>query len=150
MNEYSVFDIANWFLNKSSMSPKKLQKLTYYAQAWSYALYNQTLINDTVFEAWSHGPVSPELYHKYKKYGWRDIDKNSEIVQVDDKAKVLLESVWLTYGDKSANELEALTHQELPWQEARRRAGANCSDRCNEHINVEDMKKYYLSIYSGD
>ena len=32
--KYSVFEIANWFLLKESMSHKKLQKLCYYAQAW--------------------------------------------------------------------------------------------------------------------
>ncbi len=30
---YAVEDIADWFLNKESMSDKKLQKLTYYAVA---------------------------------------------------------------------------------------------------------------------
>nr|DAX92906.1 MAG TPA: hypothetical protein [Caudoviricetes sp.] len=30
----SVFDIANWFLTKEAMTPKKLQKLVYYYFAW--------------------------------------------------------------------------------------------------------------------
>ena len=37
---YSIYEIADWFLNKGPMTQKKLQKLCYYAQAWNYALNN--------------------------------------------------------------------------------------------------------------
>lgn len=30
----TVFDVAEWFLSKESMTNKKLQKLCCYAQAW--------------------------------------------------------------------------------------------------------------------
>ena len=36
--KYNIFDIANWFLSKESMPQKKLQKLCYYAKAWSLVL----------------------------------------------------------------------------------------------------------------
>ena len=62
MRQYSIFDVSEWFLSKESMTPKKLQKLSYYFEAWCHALFNRSLINDTRFEAWIHGPVSPELY----------------------------------------------------------------------------------------
>ncbi|MPM89965.1 hypothetical protein SDC9_137080 [bioreactor metagenome] len=149
MNSYSVLEVANWFLSKESMTPKKLQKLVYYFVAWSYALFNENLVNDTEFEAWVHGPVSPELYKEYKGYGWRDIDQckdNSSIF--DGKTQDLLESIWITYGDKSANELEALTHQEDPWRRAR--AGLDTYDSSNEKISPEVMREYYGSIYIGD
>jgi len=54
----TVYDLANWFLNKSRMSHKKLQKLCYYAVAWHYTLYDSKLVLDDEFEAWVHGPVS--------------------------------------------------------------------------------------------
>lgn len=147
--KYSIFEIANWFLTKDSMTPKKLQKLSYYAEAWSNALFNDSLINDTKFEAWAHGPVSPELYSKYKGYGWSEIPKSNDGSTNLDLEKIdLLESVWITYGDKSANELEALTHQELPWREARN--GIAEGERCNSVISTEVMHSYYKSIYNGD
>ena len=62
---YSVFDIANWFLSRQEMTHKKLQKLCYYAQAWSYALYNRPIIN-AEFQDWVHGPVCPQLYHLWR------------------------------------------------------------------------------------
>lgn len=148
---YSVHDIANWFLLKDSMTPKKLQKLCFYAQAWSNALFDKKLISDTQFEAWAHGPVSPELYRKYKSYRWNYIEKQEELdFKIDEMSNDLLESVWITYGDKSANELEALTHVEAPWISARARAGASEGSSCSEAIADEDMKNYYRSIYAGD
>lgn len=149
-NTYSILDVANWFLSKESMTPKKLQKLTYYAQAWSNALSNRDLINDTVFEAWAHGPVSPVLFNKYRDYKWNYIPKVDTPPVFDVDSLDLLESVWITYGDRSANELEALTHTENPWRLARQRAGASEGDRCQENITALDMKNYYSSIYIGD
>ena len=148
MGVYSIFDISDWFLSKESMTPKKLQKLSYYFEAWGNALYNMSLINDTKFEAWIHGPVSPKLYYKYQEYGWQSIpQKEDNSSKFEPKELELLESVWLTYGDKSANELEALTHNEDPWKNARKGLGEY--DSSNREISTEDMREYYLSIYSG-
>lgn len=148
---YSIFEIANWFLAKESMTPKKLQKLTYYAEAWSHALLNRSIVDDTHFEAWAHGPVSSELYNEYRDYGWNDIPKIDNSPSINDEKVIdLLESVWETYGDMSANALEAQTHSEDPWRKARMIGGAEEGDRCNQIISSNDMREYYLSIYAGD
>ena len=147
MTERTIFDVANWFLHKESMTPKKLQKLVYYACAWAQALLNRDLTDDCDFEAWVHGPVNRKLYAKYKDYGWTNIPYNIE----DTSSKFtseeldLLESVWLTYGDKTANELEAITHDEWPWIEAR--GGCLSSETCTRVISKETMQKFYRSIY---
>ena len=60
-----ITQLADWFLSKESMTPKKLQKLCYYAVAWGYALLNRRIFNDDEFHAQIHGPVSPTLYHTY-------------------------------------------------------------------------------------
>lgn len=149
MEKYSVYDVANWFLSKESMSPKKLQKLVYYFEAWGNALLDESLIDNTQFQAWVHGPVSPELYHRYKEYGWRDIPKteNNDAI-FDSKVLDLLESVWLTYGEETANGLESMTHDELPWQKARQ--GLNPLENSDRIIDNKDMAEYYRSIYIGD
>ena len=72
VGKYSVFDIANWFLSKGEMTHKKLQKLCYYAQAWCYALKDYRLEN-TDFQAWVHGPVSPALWERFKSFGYDPI-----------------------------------------------------------------------------
>ncbi|MEW4353816.1 type II toxin-antitoxin system antitoxin SocA domain-containing protein [Streptococcus pneumoniae] len=150
MKVYTIEQVSDWFLFQSSMTPKKLQKLSYYFEAWGNALFNISLIYDTKFEAWVHGPVSPELYQKYRDYGWNEIeklDKNTDS-EFEEKSLFLLQSVWETYGDKSANELEALTHGEMPWIKARGSLADN--DSCNTVISEKDMREFYLSIYSGD
>lgn len=96
----SVYDLANWFLNKESMSDKKLQKLSYYAVAWGWALLNHSIVNDDQFEAWVHGPVSSKLYDRYKQFGWNPIDSTRKPSEISGKLNDLLESVWVTYGDK--------------------------------------------------
>lgn len=98
---------------------KKLQKLCYYAQAWCYALNDYRLI-DTVFEAWVHGSVSPALYDKFKSFGYNSIRLAGKYtVNIAEADIELLESVWETYGDHTGNALEALSHSEPPWIEAR-------------------------------
>lgn len=129
---YTVFDIANYFLSKESMSHKKLQKLVYYAYSWILALLNESgndlqfhLFNNRI-EAWVHGPVIPDLYQEYKKYGWQDIPKkevyNGPAFSTD--VEDVLTQVWDVYGNLKANELEMLSHRETPWINARKGVAA--------------------------
>ena len=145
---YTVFDIANWFLSKQEMSHKKLQKMCYYAQAWSYALHNKPIMEED-FQAWVHGPVSPRLYQKYKGNGFHDLKYNSSegIPEFSSEETELLESVFLTYGDYTGNALEALTHKETPWVEARE--GVAPDENCRNIISTDTMRRFYQSIYSG-
>ena len=119
MEQYDIGVVANWFLNKASMSHKKLQKLCYYTEAWHQALYNSTLIKNCHFEAWVHGPVCPELYETYKSYGWIDIPRLINKPEIDHETEEFLEIVYATYGEFSGHQLENITHDEAPWKEAR-------------------------------
>lgn len=151
----SVFDVAKWFLDKEDISPKRLQKLVYYVQAWSYALFDKPFMFEgdepAPFEAWRHGPVNPTLYRKYSDYGWQKIHlENESVKEFTDMDLDLLESVWETYGDYSPNEIENLTHQELPWINARKKARVIDGESSNELLDPHDMKTYYKEIYIGD
>ncbi len=143
-----IDEVAKWFLAKESMTHKKLQKLCYYTVAWGYALYGEKLFEDDEFQAWVHGPVSPKLYKEYKVNGWQEIAKVKTAPRFDDRIMRLLESVWATYGDKDGDELEALSHSERPWREAR--AGLGEEDRGENIIKPEVMQGYYISIYAGE
>jgi uncharacterized phage-associated protein len=59
----------------------------------------------------------------------------------------LLESVWQTYGDYTGNALEALSHKEKPWIEARN--GYAPDERCNICISLKSMKDFFKTIYIG-
>ncbi len=54
-------DFSKLILSYGSFSHKKLQKLSYYVYSWYLTLYGEK-IADVNFEAWVHGPVSPEIY----------------------------------------------------------------------------------------
>ena len=143
--KYSIFDIADWFLLKSNMTHKKLQKLCYYAQAWCYALRGYPLAN-TDFEARSHGPVSPALYERFKGFGYGTIRmKTARTPAIEKEDELLLQDVWDTYGEMTGNALEALSHRELPWIEARKGYGE--AERSSVVISAQSMKDYYKSIY---
>ena len=147
----SINEVAQYCIeNGEDITPKKLQKLSYYAEAWCNALLNEKLIEDTHFEAWVHGPDSPDLYQQYKKYGWNEIDKPEINVEYSfsDNEKEILDSVLETYGHLSGNELEALTHEERPWLNQRKGLGE--TETSNNIIKFEDMQNYYSSIYLGD
>lgn len=144
---YTIEQIAEWFLGKSNMTHKKVQKLCYYAVAWGYALYDKPIVSNPSFEAWVHGPVSPDLYHKYAGNGWNDLEQEEKIDINDAGLEELLESVWVTYGGETGNSLEALAHTEAPWIFAR--GGCDAEQRCSNPIDPDQMKEYYRSIYSG-
>ena len=143
MSTYSIYEVANFFRNKASMPPEKLQILCYYAEAWSHALLNKGMVNDTTFEAWEQGPVSPELDRDFR---WAFIPKRDSEGMVDEEDKALLESVWVTYGDLSANELAVITRQEDPWKIAR----MGLDKHSNNVIHSKDMADFYGNIYIGD
>nr|DAJ07132.1 MAG TPA: hypothetical protein [Caudoviricetes sp.] len=149
--EYTAADVAKWFLSKKPMSPKKLQKMLYYAYAWTLTLTNDD-INDLSnrlfpnrFEAWVHGPVLPDIYQEYKPYGFHDIDESTanDLVQFPTTIENILEQVWSVYGNYSADQLESITHQERHWQKAR----GNCNpiEYCNAQISDQDIYECYIA-----
>ena len=148
-NELTIQNVADWFLSKESMTHKKLQKLCYYAVAWGYTLMDDKIvIENGEFQAWVHGPVSPTLYNKYRENGWNSLPQLKDKVKVSPGVEELLQAVWLTYGDKGGNELEALSHSERPWIEARGALADNKSS--TKPIDIDTMKEFYNSIKSTE
>ena len=144
----TIYDVANWFLSKESMTPKKLQKLCYYYKAWGLALYDEDLLPGYEFEAWVHGPVNPELYSMFRGYLWKNIPREKDNSRFfNEKELELLQSVWYTYGELTANAIEVLTHTEEPWRKAR--GGIDEFTSCNNKITHEDMKVFYRKLYEA-
>lgn len=143
----TIEDLADWFLAKEPMTQKKLQKLCYYAVAWGYALMDRHIVENDEFQAWVHGPVSPTLFTKYHDRGWTEITSNKPAPKFPKVVEELLESVWSTYGSKDGTELEALSHTEQPWREAR--AGLSPTDRSTNTISKDTMRTFYRTIYAG-
>ena len=116
----NILNLALAFLTFETMTPKKLQKLCYYAQAWHLALTGRRLIN-TEFQAWVHGPVERKLYFHYKDFGYNNIPQKTGIPEdfIDPESANLVNEIYRIYGELDGNELEALTHSETPWINAR-------------------------------
>lgn len=133
----SVYKAADYFLTKDTMTHKKLQKLCYYAQVLYAGMYQEKLIN-TDFEAWVHGPVSRELFFKYK--GKKEISKKIQEIELCEKEKLILNATYLIYGKLTGDALESLTHSEFPWLNARN--GIDEATYSEEVINFEEIQKF--------
>lgn len=147
----TIFDVANYFLyranenDENSITPLKLQKLCYYAQAWNL-VWEDKPIFDEEFQAWPHGPANSALYSAYKKYRWTPIKKIKKFDQsvFDAKEIETLDEVWEAYGIFDGAYLEKLTHQETPWVSAR--DGVKDGAHCNNVISQESMLDYYSKL----
>ena len=148
-----IVDVADFFLLKQPMVQQKLQKLCYYAEAWSEALLGQPIAENAEFQAWVNGPENVVLHELFHECGWNEIFVDGQMAEhikkvFSEEQLELLEDVWETYGDIAGTDLEVLTHRELPWIEAR--GDAKPFQHCTTPISTETMSKYYKSIYQGD
>lgn len=141
----TVFDVAKYILERlGEMSTMKLQKLCYYAQAWSLVWDEEPLFPNE-FEAWVNGPVCRELFMATKgEYciGASHIDGNSSVLTADQKETI--DSVLKYYGDKDAIWLSQLTHMEDPWIKSRE--GVPSGVKCHNIVTKESMAKYYDTL----
>lgn len=146
-------DVAEYFIYLSSkdqkgISNKKLQKLVYYAQAWSLAFTQEPLFSEK-FEAWIHGPAIPSLYRKFKKFGFKSVEsQNLNFNPQSLSHKDILDEVWRVYGKYDANYLEILTHQEEPWINARE--ALEYEQSSSNEISLELMKEFYTQKLKTD
>ncbi|MEH2412837.1 Panacea domain-containing protein [Nostoc sp.] len=143
----SALDVAKYFICRidreagDTISALKLQKLVYYAQAWSLVLQDLPLFPEQI-QAWPHGPVVYDVWNSYRDYKHTAIPE-PETYDLDfseDEIEVL-EEVWNAYGELGARQLEKLTHDEHPWVQARK--GLDPGEKSQEVISHETMKSYY-------
>lgn len=119
----------------------RLQKLTYYAQAWSLAWTGRALF-ETSIEAWDDGPVSRELY-KVNKYDTGPMSTElpgADLARLSEEQKAMIDSVVDFYRHLSRQELIEQTHVERPWADARK------TERRNPEITRPSMLSYYSKV----
>jgi uncharacterized phage-associated protein len=147
---YTALEIADWFRGAvdrpagDSVTHLKLQKLVYYAQAWSLALLGRPLFSEDL-RAWAHGPVALSVWREFKEHGWEALPAPDEMPQFDEETTELLRDVLRSYGEHSAKKLEDLTHAEEPWLRAR--GGLPPEAKSNAVIPKEHMKRFYGKLY---
>lgn len=120
----NVADIAQYINSQFwELSKVKLQKLLYFAQAWSLARDGKELFPDD-FVAWKLGPVIKGLHdsmHDCEKVVPLEVP-GSNLERLTNGAMQYLDSVLSFYGDMSKEELVDLAHQDSVWKNAHRDA----------------------------
>lgn len=145
MAEAKIQHIARYIVNRVGLlTAMKLEKLTYYCQAWSLAWDNEPLFDED-FQAWANGPVCYELYKEHRGQFRIDKDFLEEYEGFDftESQKETMDIVISDYGRKKAWELSEMTHNEMPWKKAREISGVEPGEATNEIIQKEDMLEFY-------
>ena len=123
-----VFFMAN--RNELPIRPMKLQKLLFFSYGW-YAgkTGNKLFIED--FEAWPYGPVIPQVYNDYKRWGGSKIDIKGKKTDLEDKeANYMVDSAVKAYGISSDVGLSNITHEKgSPWSEVWQKDSASASEQ---------------------
>lgn len=146
----SAIDVAKYILERrGEMTAMKLQKLVYYAQAWSLVWEERPIFDEPV-EAWANGPVVRSLFERHR--GQFKVDKDSlpsgDARRLSEADRETIDAVLQTYGSKSSQWLSDLTHRERPWRRARK--GLRTGQRGSEIISHRSMSEYYESLYEPE
>lgn len=142
-NMTSIFDVARYILTKTGpIGVWKLQKLCYYAEAWSLVWTDESLFPED-FEAWSNGPVCrPLADFLQKKFVVNEtyIEKG-EIERLSDDQKDTIYRVAREYGKMEPFELRDIARSENPWKDAR----GDILDgvECHAVIPKDTIKSYF-------
>ncbi|WP_266368823.1 Panacea domain-containing protein [Tellurirhabdus rosea] len=156
---YPALDIATQFINKSiaagkPVTPMKLQKLIYLAHGLHLARHDKPLIRERV-QAWSYGPVIPEIYGRFKKWGNNPIttpiptfDDVNE-TPLDPDAQDTIDFAWDIAKDFNAIQLSNWTHIEgSPWYRSVSRNESGVMEQ--EVIDNDLIKEYFNEIIRRD
>ena len=133
----------------ASITNLKLQKLLYYAQGWYLGQFDEPLFTDD-FEAWMRGPAIRRIYGHYhyvedeERDGAEALPCSPSRPAVPDEAADHLRNVWTAFSDYSPFELENMTHQELPWRNAR--GDLPLSEKSQNVISVDDMHDFFSRL----
>lgn len=124
------FQLAQYIVSKypKQVTPMKLQKLMYYCYVWQLVANDKKF--EASFEAWPYGPVEPQIYESFKKFGRNPIKPDSS----PDINEPLIDFILDSYSVFSAVELSKTTHMELPWKKFK---------NTNEVIPDEELVAYY-------
>lgn len=98
LQQYSVVDIARFIVEfKKSTGDKfllnnlMLQKILYFLEVRALVEHQQSLFTADI-EKWKHGPVIPEVYHLYKKYGAEEITRPEKELKQNSSLEEILGS----------------------------------------------------------
>lgn len=154
--------IANAFLHASQargikLDHLKLQKLVFFAHAWSLALHGQSVVDERP-QAWTFGPVFDSIYQRLGGTKGRvtqllktfnpSSGKHEGLIPAPNETPVwdMVHQVLERYGHLTAQDMSALGHEpDGPWDAARTMALLSIPD---ETIIARYRQK--LDAYAAD
>ena len=118
--------IEHEFEHSRSVSNLRLQKLLYFVQLY-FLMCRYTPCFSGRMEAWDFGPVVPEVYHKYKRFGSMIIQEIDQFAQneINENDSKLIDEMLDACACKTTRELVEITHQQSPWKNAYRNPISN-------------------------
>jgi uncharacterized phage-associated protein len=128
----SARDVASYLLSRGSQSALRLQKLLYYAQAWSLVWDGRSLFNETI-RAWDMGPVVGEVWYAYRSH-----DLGGDPARLTEAERETVDAVLDYYGAQPETWLSELSHREQPWGDAYVRGA-----RPSRVISLDAMRDFY-------
>ena len=149
----NALGVANAVLDSTerlglSVTPMQLQKLLYFVNGWHMEVNDGEPIALEPFQAWDYGPVSPLVYHAFKRHGARPIDERSvdgrsgEPVRadLDEQQTALIDEVMQIYGRLSGAQMVHLTHKPgTPWAETFA-GGAGKNERIRDELILKEFR----------
>ena len=136
----SAHDVTGYILDGRTMTGLKLQKLLYYCQAWSLVWDGEPLFEEAI-EAWSNGPVVPEVYCGLFEVGAPWPGGHPDRLSYTQRETV--DRVLGRYGPKPSGLLREMTRHEKPWLEARAK---DIRGRRGAEIPLASLAEYYGSL----
>lgn len=142
MRPFDAFEVAEYIIERCNQKHKpisnlKLQIILYFAQAQFLVEYGTPCFNN-VMQAWDHGPVVPDVYHKYRGYGNTNIpsfgNKKFDFKQNEQRT---LDTTIDSACEYAASQLVEITRNQSPWIDAYKKA--------NGTIAPESMRKFFVS-----
>lgn len=131
----TALNVANAFIARYPQhlfTNLSLNKLVYFAQVESLKKTGRTLFGSEI-QAWSYGPVEPEVYHAFSHYGNLPVLVQSSLQKTNDYTNDIVDTVIERYGFLSAFDLVTYSHRE-------KSAWSNVYDGTrNKTITVQDI-----------
>ncbi len=131
-------------LSETGMTQIKLQRLVYFAQAWSLGTFNAPLFEED-FQAWSFGPILPSLNEIYSEHGRivATIPVPGTVIDMPEDKVEFIQSVWEQYGYLRDDELEESSKDDV-WRNSR--GGMKRTDKSDNIMPKEEIREYYAEI----
>lgn len=151
VSDKMLLTISYIFEQMKEVTPLALQKILYFIQGIHMVLFGKPLYKEDCM-AWVHGPVYEDVYELFKDFKYNPIEDERFAIfkdrfeELSEHEKRVIDLVINTFGKYSGKVLENITHEELPWKNAR--VGYEASEPSNEIIRKDEIKNYFVNVAS--